>query len=314
MHAAVAVERRLVGLAVAEAGRADRGAVAAGQAARGHLRPARVFEVREQGVAQIARRQAARLFCGGLRHLAFGPLGLGRGGFIERQLRQDRRALFAAGLDQKPLVQLTQRKVKTGGRTWAVAGGGTEAGIGRLRAVHGDEEQFPAPRGIVRVARRLAQEMRVLEFQRCEVAGAHADNRRRRHVGQDRRETDLTGGRTLHLPERFLRREQQRLQRLRAVGPGETTRPGGSLQAILAGRLKVAHAARKGININKGIVNDGAVTHLRADTAITLCLQYFQKRLKLHAWQEISRHRVVGAASGCLWLLHHKPGAVTADW
>ena len=62
----VTVKARLILLGVAKTGRAHRCAIAAGQATRGHLVPAGMFQPTHQSIAQRVSRQAASLSGGGL--------------------------------------------------------------------------------------------------------------------------------------------------------------------------------------------------------------------------------------------------------
>ncbi|MCL5061144.1 MAG: hypothetical protein M1449_12155 [Candidatus Thermoplasmatota archaeon] len=161
--------------------------------------------------------------------------------------------------------------------------------------MHRDQEQLFAPSGIVRVAPAFAQEMRILQRQRGEVAGAHADDGLKRRCRLHGRE--LQGARRvpLHAPQRFLRRKCPRLDRLRPVGPGEIAVTGIPRQPDASRRLLGLQAARHSIGRIELAHHDGAVFHGGAQTSVAQPHEPGHQRM-----QSIERQE-----SGRVWLREH---------
>ena len=163
---------------VAEAGRADEGAVAAGQAALGDLVPARVLHVPvEQLLDPVGVELAA--------HLGRALLGdRGRGGLVGllrllgADLGQHLLPALRARLDQEAMLaieQLGQGQVEPGLRSRPGVHRDAEAGVARLRAVDRDDEGVAAAGLVVGVGVGVADEDLVLHGDRRQVAGAHPE-------------------------------------------------------------------------------------------------------------------------------------------
>src|SRR5262249_29599451 len=111
-HAAGRIERGLVALVVAEAGRADHRAVAARETALGHVGPAGVFELLEEEPGQIARA-GPPLHAGRARVERGALLGdpLRRRRFA-RQLCEHRLAFGRPRAREEAVVLLGQREIE----------------------------------------------------------------------------------------------------------------------------------------------------------------------------------------------------------
>ena len=182
----------------AEAGRADHRAIGAGEAALGDIGPARMLEI-AQAAAHAGRRRASRgpCFCAVRATTASAA----------RPRRPSRRGAEASARTSRPVSdptstrkrcsspsQLRQRQVEARLRLRAGLHGDAEAGAARLAAIHRDDEVPLAPRLVVRVDIGVADQHAVLNLDRCDLAGAHADEgearvviRRRLDAGRLRR-------------------------------------------------------------------------------------------------------------------------------
>ena len=233
------VQRELVDVGLAEAGGADRGAVATGQAAIVQALPVRVGDGRLQHLRQRALGQAACLLAGGPLEAGLHLLELVMGGQGRLQGVEDRLALLGMGLHHEAVVELGEGQVVAVLDPRAVAGGGAEAGGRRAQAVHGDQEEVPASLPVVRVGMGVVQEVAVVDRQGREVAGAHADHRRRLGLGGALAKHQSAVGLALALPQGLPGREGQRLDRLGARGPVEEASRLGAFEPVVAGGLVV---------------------------------------------------------------------------
>ena len=164
-----------------------------------------------------------------------------------RQLREHLGAALAADLDEEavPAVEdLGQREVVAclGLRTGAHRD--AEAGAGGLEAVDGDDERVLAARRVVAVGVAAAEEDAVLDRDRVQLAGAHADERERRIL--ERLLLDLEAAVAApRPPEPDARRKQELLPRVRADRVAEARLVLAPLEPVGAGVLDVRPADRQ---------------------------------------------------------------------
>ena len=271
----------------AEAGGADERAVGARQAAARHLVPAGVFEVAKQQVAdalgvEAARRGLARLSLAGvhprgqlLRH------GL-RGSDLGGRATALNRLRVSGGQDRTPLLRshlagestrlvatsvLGESEVEGMAHRRARAHRVAEAGGHRAAAVHRHDEKLLPPGCVGGIDMLAPHEHTVLNPERLEVAGPHANH------GQGR----LVVSQILLRPratrpresgDRFPGRKQKVLERVGAhhviKGAGLRVEP----QPIVAAVLLVEPAGREVMGRSQVAEHHRPVGHLRPHNAV----------------------------------------------
>ena len=167
-----------------------------------------MFEVCKQGVAQVAGWQTACLYAAAFSisdsaaRCCCGTLACTSASGRENALPG-----IAARLHEKSVVQFGQREIETVRGTRPVAGRSAEAGVGRMRAMHGNQQQRRAARAVRRIGVCAGEEMLIVQAQRREIAGTHADDRQR--LGRRRRlhKAQPALGIALCAPQGFLRSE-----------------------------------------------------------------------------------------------------------
>lgn len=160
-----------------------------------------------------------------------------------------------------------------------------------MAAVDRDDEQVAAPRLVARVD-HVVKKVLVLQGQRGEVAGVDTDHGEALLRRLDRLEPRSPGGVAGGAPEGLARREQQRLEPLRAVRPREAASVAGAGEAV-ATRCLDGGAARGQLRRRAKLVKDDrAVAFLRSDAAEAGGAQRVEKRLQvLPPQQHRSRRR-----------------------
>ena len=168
----------------AEAGRADHGAVRAGQATIGHVDPARMIEPVHQSRRQTLSGDALVRHAGAACGDAFGGAGLVPvGGRSRFEQAHQAMALLAAGIDEEPIVQLREHQVIALCHLGTGAHRRAEAGAAGAGALHRDDERLGAPRPEVLVDVRTGGKHLVLDQQGGDLTGAHAEEGKPRRLG-----------------------------------------------------------------------------------------------------------------------------------
>ena len=230
---------------VAEAGGAHRGAVAAGQAALGHLVPAGMLQRGEQRRRQVAFRQPPALHGRGPPLLGGLRCEFGAGGLPGVQRRQQLPAPVAAGPGQVAVLQLGEQQVIASLGMGAIAGRDAEAGVGGTGAVHRHQQQGITPGPVGGIGMGPLQEMPVLQGQGCQVAGAHAEHGCGLGFRDAGLESEGAGSVAAHLPEVLPGREQKRLQGLGTGSAAEAAAVHPQRQTVLPGSLPVVDPHRQ---------------------------------------------------------------------
>ena len=256
----------------AEAGRADHRAVAAGQAPGGDVVPHRavgagVQQVLEAGGVQAAAHPPRRSLRDRVGRVAVRP---GGGSGVEA-VHQVGPAL-GSNLDQEAVAVVVEhlghrqvvRRTLTRPRTRPGAHGGAEAGAAGITAGDRDHEGVGTSYGVGGVDVRAPEQHRVVDAQRAQVAGAHAQEGERPLVGRRAFDGERVGL-TVRAPEQVARGEEHRLRRLRAVGVAEDQLVVPPAQPVGAGVLLVPPADREVRDLGDGAVPDRAVAHHRRD-------------------------------------------------
>ena len=204
----------------AEARRADERAVAAGQAALGDVVPALVLEVaRRAGRGGRSASSVAAHPLGGAGD-GRGPRRRGRrGGRVAPGARRASRAPRSVPTSTRKRCSPSRISVSARSYPPSAFGPGAhrraEARAARLEAVDGDDEGVLAPRRVVAVGVATAEEDPILDRDRVQLAGAHADEGERRIV--ERLLLDLEAAvSAAGLPEPDARRAEELLPGMRA--------------------------------------------------------------------------------------------------
>ena len=217
-----------------------------------------------------------------------------------RQLCQQRGAAFAADIHQEAMLavqQFGQRQVETGLRTRSGMHRDAETRAARLAAVHRDDERAVAPRLVVRIDMRTAEEHVVLDGDRMQFAGPHGEEGKallRRRIDRDAHAAVVAFG----AEQREQRRVQEALPGMRADGIAEQRGVIAPAQAIMAAVLLVGPARRQVVEQLDVVIDDRLVAPGGAEQAKALRAQGGDQRGK--AVQ--ADHRgcsVVGTAPGC---------------
>ena len=168
----------------AEAGGAHHRAVGAGQAPRGHVVPPRAVHVGVEDLLdpvglEPAPHPGARLLGDPCRGLLVGRRGRGCTDRVEQV-----GAPVAAHLDEEPVPAVEQlgqaqveRRATAGLGSRPGAHRDAEAGAAGVGARDGDDEGVRAAPGVVRVHGAASGEHRVVDAERAQVAGPHAEER-----------------------------------------------------------------------------------------------------------------------------------------
>ena len=162
-----------------EAGRADHGAVAAGEASLGHVIPARVVEIAHQELTNALRlhRPTHRRRRAGddrLRRFDFRRLR-GATGQAGKDLRANRRAGLSDDRSARRRRRARSTRCRSPTSHWGPSHRDAKAGTARLAAINRDDEGAGAPGAIVRVDMRAIPEDPILDRDCLDLAGAHAD-------------------------------------------------------------------------------------------------------------------------------------------
>src|SRR5581483_1496229 len=146
--------------------------------------------------------------------------------------------------------------------------GRAEAGAARLEAIDRDDEEALPPRDVVAIAVSVAHEDAVLDRDRMQLAGTHADERERRLVQRlllHARESVVVPARA---PEAEPRREEPALPRVRPDGVPEQRVVLSAAKPVRACFLLVRPARRERPDAGEVVVDDRAVPDGRAEHAI----------------------------------------------
>lgn len=244
---------------------------------RAHLigHRANAADARHQNVTQMPARQRPRLGRrSAVQSSAFALQLVCRG----RRRREQGQQFFPRrrpGRKGVILIEFSEAEIEALTRLRSVPRGCAKAGCGRVGAVHRDEQEILAPRGAMPIGIR-AEKMAILQRKRDKVAGPHADHGRR--AGRYLRHLHLEAcPLALHAPERLDGSERQRLEGLRAVGPGEAALPGARLQAKTAGGLPSGPFPGQFGRRRDFLVNNGAVARNRPHDTIAQPFQDVEK-------------------------------------
>ncbi len=295
----LAVEVGPLADARAEAGRADEGAVRAGEAAVGDLRPVRVVEVGEQPCRQAVGvdRVANRASCGGDGGRGRGPvLGVGRG---QRESIGERLPGRGPDPDDESVIELGQCDVEPVANLGTGSHRGAEAGRRCGHAFDGHDERIRPPRGVVGIDRRTVLQDAVLDAEGGELAGAHAQER----VGDLRAFDGREGDRTAVSPadrQRHAWREREPLPGGRADDVVEQPVAATLHEPVLARRLVGRDAVRQLVHAVDLVVHHGAVAGRRSDDPASVRGELVEERLEIG-----SREPADGVARAGHGLLGH---------
>src|SRR5271165_4389779 len=181
--------------------------------------------------------------------------------------------------------ELGQRDVEAGVGLRTGSHGHAETGATSLATIGGDDEGPFAPRLIVRVDIGPAEEDAVLDGDRMEVAGAHADECKRRcRLG-----VVVDGNAVAVLrrpPQADARWVQEFLPGMRADGVAEKGIIGAALDAVSAAVLDVGPASREVGDTLNIVEEDRLIAEGRPDDAVAAPRQRFDQRLEAAAGQD----------------------------
>ncbi len=253
-----------------EAGRADHRAVAAGEAARRDVVPARMVEVGEQ---QRVHPLLLHLASHGARGARDDRLRRPMVRICRRAARQagkERGARLAARLHQEGAIRacrdLGQSEIEPGGRLRPGSHRDAEAGAARGAAIDRDDEGRGAPRLVVGIDMRAFQEHAVLDRDGMQVTGADADEGEAlgaRRLGGDGHRVAVAA----RARQAQHRRVQEALPRMRPDGISEQRVILAPGEAVGTAVLRVGPACRQIGDRGDVVIDDSLVAQRGADDA-----------------------------------------------
>src|SRR6516164_2075545 len=255
----------------AEASRTYIGAIAAGEAASGDLVPPRVVGI---GLKQFLYSVGIELSS----HLTPGAVdnSLGGGDFLRgcrplRQIPDHVRTRGASDVDHEKMTalldELRQGQVETGLDLWSGIHRDTETGAARLTAIDRHDEGAVAALLIILVEVLTPEKDPVLDGDRAQFTGAHADKGERSRCFlalNDREIIALATG----LPEPLDRGMQKPFPGMGPHGIAEQCRVGAPLNSVPRGILPIGPSDGEIFETLDSFVDDGAVAHGRAYNSI----------------------------------------------
>lgn len=159
----------------AKASRTDKRAVGAAQTPLGHIVPPRVLQPRQQFVANAIGFHATSDLLDGALPFCFAALAVAFSGNAERQIGRDFGTDLTTNLHQETIGQLRQRQVKTLATARTGAHRSAKTSTGRLSAIDCNEKSFFSASRIVWIEIVLSDEGPVLNVDRRQFTGSHAD-------------------------------------------------------------------------------------------------------------------------------------------
>ncbi len=288
----------MLGDARAEAGRADHGAVGAGQAPVRDLRPARVLELRLDSLAEaLDRQRVAHQLPGANRDgRGIGLLLAGRRGQLHPS--EELAAGNGAGPHHETVVQLGHGKVVAGMDVRTGPHRTAETGGRRGRALDRDDERGEAAGHEVVVDERALGQHAILDPQRGDVTGTDAEEREPRHLRLRRLEDEGIPGPT-SAAERDHGREGVALPARRGGRVVECPRRPVP-EPVVARALLVGHALGQVRRTLDLVVDDRAVLDGGRDDLATLGPQLLDQSVELPPRKpEGTRHQRLTRVRSC---------------
>ncbi len=284
----------------AEAGRAHRGAVRAGQAAVGDVVPDHAPGAAVEQVLDAVGLEGPSHPPGRVLGDTRGEVEVGPRGRCGTDLVEQLRAALARDLDDEAVPvaveQLGQpeveRRTAPGLGVRPRAHGHAEAGPARVRAGHRHDEGGLPAGGVRRVLVGAPEEHGVVDAEGAQVAGAHAEEGVRRVLGRPLVGLDreaVIG--PVPPPEHLLGGEEHRLGRLRTRGEPEQCPVVAATQSVASGVLVVTPARGQVVDAPDRGVDDRAVLHGGADDGVAPREERVDERLEAVDVDQSGIHR-----------------------
>ena len=149
----------------------------------------------------------------------------------------------------------------------------------RLAAIHGDDEGALAPRPVVRIDVGSAEEHPILDGDRVEFAGAHAEEGEALAGIGLRHDADALRI-VLGAPETQQRRVQELLPRMRSDGVAEQRLIIAAYEPVGPAVLLVGPAARQVVDGGDVVIDDRLVADRRADNTVAALPERIEQDLE----------------------------------